>query len=95
LAKSKYESASLQGLTRLLSQSVAISNKSEKVLAFLNDPVNGALFDEKEPMVLKRLVLPSFTSGKDGASGEASPAPAAREVEESAQVPVAGGIVKE
>jgi hypothetical protein len=76
-------------------QSVAISSKPEKVLAFLNDPANGALFDEKEPMVLKRLVLPSATSEKEGASSEVSPAPAAREVEESGQVPVAGGVVKE
>jgi hypothetical protein len=63
----------------------------EKVLAFLNDPVNGALFDEKEPMVLKRLVFPSATMEKVSASSEVSTAPAAGEVEESAQVPVAGG----
>ena len=72
-------------------QSVMISSKPEKVLAFLNDPVNGALFDEKEPMVLKRLVFPSATMEMGSASSEVSTAPAAGEVEESAQVPVAGG----
>jgi hypothetical protein len=76
-------------------QSVTLSSKPEKVLAFLNDPVNGVLFDEKEPMVLKRLVLPSAASEKEGASSEVSPAPAGGEEKESGQVPVAGGIVKE
>jgi hypothetical protein len=30
----------------------------------VNDSVNGALFDEKEPMALKRQVFPSSTSEK-------------------------------
>jgi hypothetical protein len=46
-------------------------------------------------MVLKRLVLPSVVSEKEGASTDVSTAPAAGEERESGQVPVAGGIVKE
>jgi hypothetical protein len=37
--------------------SVAITSPPEKILAFVNDPLNGALFDFKEPMVFKRLIL--------------------------------------
>lgn len=72
-------------------QSVTISSEPEKVLAILNDPANGALFGEKEPMILKRLMLPSATGEKEGASSEVSPVPAAGEEEESGQAPMAGG----
>jgi hypothetical protein len=39
------------------SRSVVITSPPEKVLAFLNDPVNGTLFDYREPMIIKRLLL--------------------------------------
>jgi hypothetical protein len=69
-------------------QSVSISSKPEKVLAFLNDPANGALFDEKEPMVLKRLELPSATSEMDGASTEDEAATGTEVKEDAVQAPV-------
>jgi hypothetical protein len=75
-------------------QSVTISSKPEKVLAFLNDPASGALFDEKEPMVLKRLVLPSATSGKDGASGEDGSAAGAEVADDGGHAPVLKELLK-
>jgi hypothetical protein len=37
--------------------SVVITSPPERILAFVNDPSNGALFDCKEPLVFKRLIL--------------------------------------
>jgi hypothetical protein len=37
--------------------SVVLTGTPEKILAFLNDPANGTMFDYKEPMIFKKLVL--------------------------------------
>lgn len=37
--------------------SVALTSTPEKLMAFLNDPANGALFDYREPMIIKKLLL--------------------------------------
>lgn len=37
--------------------SVAIASPPEKLLAFLTDPANGSLFDYREPMIVKKLLL--------------------------------------
>jgi hypothetical protein len=65
IAKGKLEGVVEKGKH---TQSVTISGKPEKVLTFLNDPANGALFDSKEPMILKRLILQSASPGKGGTS---------------------------
>jgi len=39
------------------SRSVVVTSTPDKVLAFLNDPANSALFDYREPMIVKRLLL--------------------------------------
>jgi hypothetical protein len=53
------EKGKLKGTTEKgkSSVSVVITSPPEKILAFVNDPLNGALFDCKEPMVFKRLIL--------------------------------------
>lgn len=75
-------------------QSVTIASNPEKVLAFLNDSGNDALFDGKEPMVLKKLVI-SIAAGEKGgaASGEGSAAGA--EGEDGGQAPVFKELLKE
>jgi hypothetical protein len=39
------------------SVSVVLTGPPENILAFLNDPANGALFDYREPMIFKKLIL--------------------------------------
>jgi len=37
--------------------SVVVTSTPEKVLAFLNDPASGALFDYSDPLIIKKLLL--------------------------------------
>jgi hypothetical protein len=37
--------------------SVLVTSAPEKVMAFLNNPANGAIFDYREPMIIKKLLL--------------------------------------
>jgi hypothetical protein len=76
-------------------QSVTISSKPEKVLEFLNDPANGALFDEKEPMILKKLVRSPATSEKEGASIEEGAAAGTEVEEDGGHAPVLKELLKE
>ena len=45
------------GESRRESGSVTIASPPELVVAFLNDPANGVLFDYRDPMIVKRLIL--------------------------------------
>jgi hypothetical protein len=76
-------------------QSVAISSPPEKVLAFLNDPANSALFDSKEPMILKKLIVSPTTPEKGGASVEEGSAAAAEVEEDVGQAPEKRELQKE
>lgn len=76
-------------------QSVTISSKPEKVLSFLNDPAHDALFDSKEPMILKRLILPPAASEKDGASSGEGPAAGTEVGEDVGQSPALKELLKE
>jgi hypothetical protein len=76
-------------------QSVTISSKPEKVLAFLIASENEMLFDSKEPMILKRLILSPSTGEKDGSTTDEG-SEAGTDVEEGAgQAPVLKELLKE
>jgi hypothetical protein len=48
--------------------SVVITSPPEKVLAFLNEPANGSLFDYGEPIILKKLLLSPPSHGVESPS---------------------------
>lgn len=54
--------------------SVVITSPPDKVLAFLNDPANGSLFDYREPMVVKKLLLSPPSRAVEGPSLPEEPA---------------------
>jgi hypothetical protein len=76
-------------------QSVTISSEPEKVLAFLNNPAHGELFDSKEPMILKKLVLSPSSGERERASTGEGPADSAEVGEDGGQPPVLKELLKE
>jgi hypothetical protein len=61
------------GETGRESGSVTIASPPETVLAFLNDPANGPLFDYRDPMIVKRLILKPAGAREKRASDNTAP----------------------
>lgn len=76
-------------------QSVTISSKPEKVLAFLIASENEMLFDSKEPMILKRLILSPSTGEKDGSTTDEGSEDGTDVEEGAGQAPVLKELPKE